>query len=73
MIDPNEPIEYRYLNMDTCEFCASQSELSEQVGEGGLIRAMPSRRFAQVLYAASRNTFTEFEAIIKCRKLTGVA
>ena len=69
--DPSTPIEYRYLNMDTKRFVRTQTELIE--GKcGGLVRAIPNYEHNQVLYAASRNHFTEAEAILLCRKIARV-
>ncbi len=69
MIDPQEPIEYRYLNLDTKKFCEDQGELSTQIGKGGLLRAIPAKAFSQVLIAGSRAHFTEAFARYICHKI----
>jgi len=72
MIDPNKPLDYGYLNLDTREFASSQSELIEQIGKIGTIQSFPSTDGSQILFAASRRHFTRCEAIITCQKLTGM-
>jgi len=68
-ITPIDKIDYRYLNLDTRQFVESQSELAEQIGKGGLLRAIPNIEFGQVLIAASRSHFDELQAITVCRRI----
>lgn len=66
-------IEYKYLNMDTGAFCDSQEELTKQVGCGGIVKAIPAAiEHNQVLFAASVKSFTDMEAIVRCRRLSGL-
>lgn len=66
------PIDYRYLNMDTGCFVASQIELKEQLQPGGTLRALTHYESGQVLIAGGVKSFTETEARIKCQRLTGI-
>lgn len=71
-IDPNKPIDYRYLNMRTRKFCKDEHDLMEQIRgvAGAIVRAIPATGHEQVIIAAGVG-FTEFEAILLSRKLTG--
>ena len=71
MIKGTDKVDYRYLNMDSGELVDSQEDLTEEVGKGGLMRAIPNLH-GQVLIAAGQRNFSEFEAKFKCRKLTGM-
>lgn len=68
----NSVIDYRYFNIDRNEFVDSLSTLKKQLGKQYVLRAIPSYEHDQVLYAGSRNWFTERDAIIKCKKESGV-
>ena len=71
-IDPNTPIEYKYLNIDKEKFYKTEQELVMSVGKGGTVRVIPNWEYNQALYAASRRYFTEVEAIMTCRNLNGL-
>ena len=72
MIKGEDKIDYGYLNLDTKEFTANQSELVAQIGKGGTIRAIPNYDHGQILVVASNRPFTELEAILTCRRITGM-
>ena len=69
---PEDKIDYRYLNMDTNCFADNQSALIEQLGPGALIRALPNYKYGQFLIAAGHKSFSEMEAMLRCRRLTGI-
>ena len=71
MQNSTDEIEYKFLNMDTSKFVSSQQELEQQT-TGGTIRAIPNWNHGQVLYAAGRKYFDEHDAIIRCRRLSGL-
>lgn len=64
-IDPNEPIKYVYLNMDTNSFC-TESELYEHMRHrpGSKVCAVPSNQFAQCLIAGGKGDFTPESAAL---------
>lgn len=64
-------IDYRFLNMDTCEFVDTQETLSAQLRTGSLLRAIPSQKHAQVVIAGGSRHFTEADVVHLCRKLSG--
>lgn len=66
------PIEYKYLNFDRRVFCQSQSDLSEQIGAGGILTAIPHKTLPQVLIVGAKRSVNEFEAIFMCRRLSGL-
>lgn len=70
--NPEDPIDYRYLNIDTQIFVKSLAVLTKQIGVSGEVRAIPNYNHSQVVVAASKNHFTETAAIILCRRLSGV-
>ena len=72
MTQGRDIINYRFLNMDNDTFYQEQSDLIDSIGSGGILRAIPNYRYNQVLYAVSKEHFTEVEAIQLCRKLSGL-
>ena len=70
MINETTLVDYRYLNLDTKKFVNTQEELIKQIPQGH-VKAIPNIH-GQVLMAASKSDFTECEAIIKCKRLTGM-
>ncbi len=67
------PIDYRYLNLDNKTFYPSQVELTDSMGKKGFLKSFDNGpELNQVLIAGSQREFTQCEAILTCRKLTGV-
>jgi hypothetical protein len=72
-MNPNTPIDYRYLNMDTEMFCESNEILIEEIGVGALIKAFPSSpEYNQVLIAGGQKPFSDFSAIFLCKQISGL-
>lgn len=70
-----DPIDYRFLNIDTEEFVPSQEELEKQLWSNGgsyLLRAIPNWKYNQVLFAGGRKDFSESTATIISRRISGV-
>lgn len=67
-----DPIDYRFLNIDTEEFVSSQEELERQLGAHCLLRAIPNWEYNQVLIAGGRRDFSKSAAIITSRRISGV-
>ncbi len=67
-------IDYRWLNMDTQEFLESGEILAAEFkGKRHLVRMIPALpQFNQILCAAGTREFTAQEAVMTCRKMTGV-
>ncbi len=63
-------IRYRYLNMTTREFVASNAVFAEAFrGKKHMLRIIPSEEHPQILVAAGISEFSEREAIMMCNKL----
>ena len=63
-------ISYRYLNMNTREFVASNADFAEAFrGKKHLLRVIPSPEHTHILVAAGISEFSEREAIMMCNKL----
>ncbi len=73
MANPNTPIDYRYLNMDTERFTDSNEMLIVELGVGALIKSFPSSpEYNQVLIAGGQKPFSDFSAIFLCKQLSGL-
>lgn len=67
---PDPKISYRYLNMNTREFVASNADFAEAFrGKKHMLRVIPSEEYPQILVAAGSFEFSEREAIMMCTKL----
>ena len=62
-------IEYGFLNMDRGQFTRTELNLIREVGQGALIRAIPSFKHHQVLIAAGQRYFDESDAKKVCADL----
>lgn len=69
-MNDDTPIVYRFLNMDAQRFESDEFALQKAVGSGGLMRAIPSFGFDQVLIAGGGREFSETEAILLSRRLS---
>jgi hypothetical protein len=68
--EAEKPISYRYLNMNTREFVASNADFAKAFrGKKHMLRVIPSTEYAQILVAAGISEFSEREAINMCNKL----
>lgn len=67
-IKPEDKIDYRYLNLDTKQFVDNQVELNDQIGRGGLLRAIPNR-YGQVLIAGRSTYFEDAYARFICARI----
>ncbi len=68
--EAEKPISYRYLNMNTREFVASNADFAKAFrGKKHMLRVIPSTEYAQILVAAGESEFSEQEAIMMCTKL----
>ena len=77
IVDPTpkgtDVIEYRYLNLDSETFHDTQQELVESLKCEGMLRAMINEEQPrQYLIAGSQGTFSGYQAIQVCRRLTNV-
>lgn len=67
---PPPKISYRYLNMNTREFVASNADFAKAFrGKKHMLRVIPSEEYPQILVAAGSFEFSEREAIMMCTKL----
>lgn len=63
-------ISYRYLNMNSREFVASNADFAKAFrGKKHLVRVIPNEELGQILVAAGASEFSEREAIMMCNKL----
>jgi hypothetical protein len=68
--EAQKPISYRYLNMTTREFVASNADFAKAFrGKKHMLRVIPNEEYAQILVAAGLSEFSEREAVMMCNKL----
>lgn len=70
-IDPQQVLQYKYLNMDNKRFYEDAGKLAECFrGQRHLCRAIPSDpQYGQILIAAGTGEFSERDATKLCRIL----
>lgn len=67
-------IDYKYLNLDDKVFYDTESELMASVKyyDKAYHKAIPNIQHNQVLITAGGKEVTDIEAIVICRRLTGI-
>jgi len=73
MINGSEEIDYRYLNLETNKFCADQEVLVKEINNIPKAKLLFVTNIeGQVLVAGGNKNISQCQAIIACKRLSGI-